>query len=79
MFNVLKTSNRKTTQMVTPTPDIQYVYNASITLNMELGQTGYQSIKSITDVSDFPFYLQMQKLYLRITCSWAIHEICLEV
>ena len=24
MFNVFKTSNRKTTQMVTPTPDIQY-------------------------------------------------------
>ena len=26
MFNVFKTSNRKTTQMVTPIPDIQYVY-----------------------------------------------------
>ena len=33
MFNVFKTSNRKSTHMVTPTPDIQYVYNASITWN----------------------------------------------
>ena len=33
MFNVFETSNRKTTQMVTPIPDIQYVYNASITWN----------------------------------------------
>ena len=31
MLNVFKTSNIKSTQMVTPTPDIQYVYNASIT------------------------------------------------
>ena len=27
MFNVFKTSNRKTSQILTPTPDIQYVYN----------------------------------------------------
>ena len=32
-YRTLKTSNRTTTQMVTPTPDIQYVYNASITWN----------------------------------------------
>ena len=51
MFNVLKTSNRKTTQMVTPTPDIKYVYSAiSITLNW-----ARQVIKSNTDISDFSF------------------------
>ena len=50
MFNVFKTSNRKTTQMVTPIPDIQYVYNASITWNW-----ARQVIKSNTDISDFSF------------------------
>ena len=50
MFNVFKTSNRKTTQMVTPTPDIQYAYNASITWNW-----ARQVIKSNTDISDFSF------------------------
>ena len=45
-----KTSNRKTTQMVTPTPDIQYAYNASITWNW-----ARQVIKSNTDISDFSF------------------------
>ena len=71
MFNVFKTSNRKTTQMVTPTPDIQYAYNASIAWNW-----ARQVIKSNTDISDF-FNLLMQKLYFRITYSclkkWAIH------
>ena len=50
MFNVLKTSNRKTTQMMTPTPDIKYVYSASITFNW-----ARQVIKSNTDISDFSF------------------------
>ena len=50
MFHVFKTSNRKTTQIVTPTPDIQYVYNASITWNW-----ARQVIKSSTDISDFSF------------------------
>ena len=50
MFNVFKTSNRKTTQMVTSTPDIQYAYNASITWNW-----ARQVIKSNTDISDFSF------------------------
>ena len=50
MFNVFKTSNRKTTQMVTPIPDIQYVYNASITWNW-----ARQVIKSNTDISHFSF------------------------
>ena len=50
MFNVFKTSNRKTTQMVTQIPDIQYVYNASITWNW-----ARQVIKSNTDISDFSF------------------------
>ena len=64
MFNVFKTSNRKTTQMVTPTPDIQYAYNASKTWNWVR-----QVIKSNTDIMTFLFHLQMQKLYLRITYS----------
>ena len=70
MFNVFKTSNRKTTQMVPPILDIQYVYNASITWNW-----ARQVIKSNTDTSDFSFsYLRIT--YLRITyfClkKWAI-------
>ena len=36
--------------MVTPIPDIQYVYNASIAWNW-----GRQVIKSNTDISDFSF------------------------
>ena len=36
--------------MVTPTPDIQYAYNASITWNW-----ARQVIKSNTDISDFSF------------------------
>ena len=36
--------------MVTPIPDIQYVYNASITWNW-----ARQVIKSNTDISDFSF------------------------
>ena len=71
MFNVFKTSNRKTTQMVTPTPDIQYVYNASITWNW-----ARQVLNLILTLVTFLFHLQMQKLYLRITyfClkKWAI-------
>ena len=47
MLNDFKTSNRKSTQMVTPTPDIQYVY---ITWNW-----ARQVIKSNTDISDFSF------------------------
>ena len=50
MLNVFKTSNIKSTQMVTPTPDIQYVYNASITWYW-----ARQVIKSNTDISDFSF------------------------
>ena len=36
--------------MVTPTPDIQYAYNASITWNW-----ARQVIKSNTDISDYSF------------------------
>ena len=60
MFNVFKTSNRKTTQMVTPIPDIQYVYNASITWNW-----ARQVIKSNTDISDFSFLSADAKAILK--------------
>ena len=51
MFNVFKTSNRKTTQMVTQLQIFNmYIYNASITWNW-----ARQVIKSYTDVSDFSF------------------------
>ena len=43
MFNVFKTSNRKTTQKVTPTPYIQYVYNASIIRGANPGGWGDSS------------------------------------
>ena len=50
MFNVFKASNRKSTQMVTPTPDIQYLYNTSITWNW-----ARQVIQFNTDIIDFSF------------------------
>ena len=46
--------------MVTPTPDIQYVYNASITWNW-----ARQVIKSNTDISDFPFSSADEKAIIK--------------
>ena len=72
MFNVFKTSNKKSTQMVTPTPDIQYVYNASITWNW-----ARQVIKSNTDISDFSFSSADAKAIIKnhilMSQKWAIH------
>ena len=73
MFNVFKTSNRKTTQMVTPTPDIQFLY----IMQVLHGIGPDRLLNLILTLVTFLFHLQMQKLYLRITYSclkkWAIH------